>query len=624
MADHGAPKGFLVVGISPRRVLDADYRAFLGLAAEHIAATVAEARAFEGERRRAEALAELDRAKTAFFSNVSHEFRTPLTLMLGPLEELLGKPEGELPADGRALAAVAHRNGLRLLKLVNTLLDFSRIEAGRARASHEPMDLARSTAELASAFRSACERAGLSLDIACETLPEPVWVDRDMWEKVVFNLLSNAFKFTFEGGIAVRLAAAAAGAELRVGDTGVGIPGPELPRVFERFHRVEGQKSRSFEGSGIGLALVRELVRLHGGTIAVDSEAGRGTTFTVAVPFGTAHLPPGGPAARRPCPPPRPARRPTSRRRWGGCRATGARRGRRAATGRSRAAGKASGSCWRTTTPTCASTWRACCPPGVGGRGGRGRASGAGGRPPPQARPRAFRRDDAADGRIRAGCGPAGRPGHAGVPVIILSARAGEEARVGVWQRGADDYLVKPFSAVELVAKISSHLTLSRLRAAELAAMTRLHHLSARPTATSDLSSTLYEVLDAAMELLGAAFGDVQLYDEESATLSITAHRGVSEEFLEHFKMVDAGATSGRRLGSAFGWPRDRRGCRSGPTLRGAPRNSSRYGLSCRHRDAAVRQGQRQTAGHALDAVPATPSPICPRIAHDRPLCAPG
>ena len=133
--DHGTSEGFLVVGTSPRQILDADYRAFLGLAAEQIAATVAEVRAFEGERRRAEALAELDRAKTAFFSNVSHEFRTPLTLMLGPLEQLVGKPEGELPPDGRALAAVAHRNGLRLLKLVNTLLDFSRIEAGRAQAS---------------------------------------------------------------------------------------------------------------------------------------------------------------------------------------------------------------------------------------------------------------------------------------------------------------------------------------------------------------------------------------------------------------------------------------------------------------------------------------------------------
>ena len=194
---QSTPAGFLIVGLSPRRVVDAAYRGSLELVAERIATAVANARAFEGERRRAEALAELDGAKTTFFSNVSHEFRTPLTLLMSPLEELLAKPSDELPADARHLIMLSHRNSLRLLKLVNALLDFSRIEAGRARAFYQPTDLARLTAELASNFHSACERAGLWLDIACPALPEPVYVDRDMWEKIVLNLVSNAFKFTW-------------------------------------------------------------------------------------------------------------------------------------------------------------------------------------------------------------------------------------------------------------------------------------------------------------------------------------------------------------------------------------------------------------------------------------------
>ena len=209
----------------------------------------------------------------------------------------------ELPADASALALVAHRNGLRLLKLVNTVLDFSRLEAGRVQASFEPTDLSRLTAELASNFQSVCDRAGLTLEIDCEPIGEPVYVDRDMWEKIVLNLLSNAFKFTLEGGIAVRLTAREGRAELAVRDTGVGIPASELPRIFERFHRVEGQASRSHEGSGIGLALVRELVRLHAGSVTVESEPGRLSEFIVSVPLGTDHLPAdriGGPVTLSP------------------------------------------------------------------------------------------------------------------------------------------------------------------------------------------------------------------------------------------------------------------------------------------------------------------------------------
>ena len=253
---------------------------------------IANARSYEAERQRAEALAEVDRAKTVFFSNVSHEFRTPLALMLSPLAELSNSLTERLQPDEREQLQLIQRNGLRLQKLVNTLLDFSRIEAGRVQASYEPTDLAAYTAELASTFRSLIERSGITLEIDCPPLPAPVYVDRQMWEKIVFNSLSNAFKFTFAGTIAVRLRSCGDTVELSVRDTGVGIPAAELPRLFERFHRVSGTRSRTYEGSGIGLALVQELVKLHQGTIAVTSLEGAGTCFTISIPTGTAHLPP--------------------------------------------------------------------------------------------------------------------------------------------------------------------------------------------------------------------------------------------------------------------------------------------------------------------------------------------
>jgi signal transduction histidine kinase/PAS domain-containing protein len=282
--------GVLVAGISPRLALNDEYHKFLELAAKQIASAIANAQAYEDERRRAEALAELDRAKTAFFSNVSHEFRTPLTLMLGPIEDVLADAT-TLSAASRDRLEVAQRNALRLLKLVNTLLDFSRIEAGRLTAAYEPTDLAAFTTELASMFRSAVERAGLRLLVDCPPLDAPVYVDREMWEKIVFNLLSNAFKFTFAGEIEIALRQAGAMAELVVRDTGTGIPANELPYIFERFHRVDGAHGRTFEGSGIGLALVLELVKLHSGTVRVTSEVERGSTFVVSIPLGSAHLP---------------------------------------------------------------------------------------------------------------------------------------------------------------------------------------------------------------------------------------------------------------------------------------------------------------------------------------------
>jgi diguanylate cyclase (GGDEF)-like protein/PAS domain S-box-containing protein len=280
--------GVLVAGISRLRGLDATYQSFLAQVAGHVATGIAAAQAHQRQRDRTEALVDLDRARTEFFNNVSHELRTPLTLLLGPLEEALG--EHGLEARQRERLETAQRNAGRLLKLVNTLLDIARIEEGQLPLSYQATDLAALTAELVSGFSAAIAQVGLSLDLDCPPLAGPVYVDREMWEKVVLNLLSNALKFTFDGTIGVSLHARDGQAVLVVSDSGTGIPATELPHLFERFHRVRGATSRTHEGSGIGLALVHDLVRLHGGTVSVTSVVDLGTRFTVTLPLGRDHL----------------------------------------------------------------------------------------------------------------------------------------------------------------------------------------------------------------------------------------------------------------------------------------------------------------------------------------------
>ncbi|WP_434386037.1 ATP-binding protein [Melittangium boletus] len=456
--------GFLCLGLSPRRAVDEGYVQFAERAAAQVARVLSIVESFEVERRRAEALAELDRSKTAFFSNVSHEFRTPLTLMLGPTEDALAAPE---PALTGASLETVHRNALRLLKLVNALLDFSRLEAGRVEAAFVPTDLALLTRELASTFRSAVERAGLRLRVECEPLPEPVYVDADMWEKIVLNLLSNALKFTFVGEIAVTLRAVdAAHVELRVRDTGTGIPPDELPRIFDRFHRVHGSRSRTHEGSGIGLALVRELVALHGGTVRAESQPGEGTTFLLTLPRGHAHLPAERLGAPRP--------RGTSGARayveealrWVDTpsAAPGAAPSAAAAPHVHPTAGARivladdNADMREYVTRLLGATWRV-----------EAVADG-------QAALEAVHREPAelvlsdvmmprldGFGLLRA---LKEDPGTRLIPVILLSARAGEESHVEGMNAGADDYLVKPFSARELLARVGARLEIHRLRAA--------------------------------------------------------------------------------------------------------------------------------------------------------------
>lgn len=426
-------------------------------------------RALETERRRGEALAEVDRAKTLFFSNVSHEFRTPLTLMLGPLEAAIAS--SATPAPVRTHLELAHRNSLRLLKLVNSLLDFSRIEAGRVDISYEATDLDVLTRDLASNFRSAMERAGLVFTMECDEIGEPVYVDREMWEKVVLNLLSNAFKFTLQGSVTVRLRREASDAVLEIADTGVGVSVHELPRLFDRFYRVEGTAGRTQEGSGIGLALVQELVKFHGGTVCATSELGSGTTFRVSVPLGTGHLPPERIKALRSL----------------------------ASTTTGAQAFVEEALRWIPADTSECSPRPQLLADDLGSN--RQLVKAAGARillADDNADMRAYVRDllsanyvveAVADGEQALQAVRRERPdliladimmprldglsflkllrndeSLRDVPVVLLSARAGEEAHVEGLDAGADDYLVKPFSARELLARIGARLELTRMR----------------------------------------------------------------------------------------------------------------------------------------------------------------
>ncbi|GAB3470575.1 hypothetical protein GCM10027321_41120 [Massilia terrae] len=464
---HEHAAAVLISGASPHRALDDSYLSFFNLLADQLQTGISEALAYEVERKRVEALAEIDRAKTTFFSNVSHEFRTPLTLMLGPLEEVLADPA--LRKDTRRHLDLVRRNGVRLLKLVNALLDFSRIEAGRMVAAFEPVDLAAATVELASVFRSAVERAGLAFTVECEPLPEPVFVDRLMWEKIVLNLLSNAFKFTFEGGIALRLAARDGRAELTVSDSGVGIDAANLQRVFERFHRVDGARSRSHEGSGIGLALVRDLVQMHGGEAGIASRLGHGTTVTVTLPFGHAHLP----HEQVTCEP-KPAQSPDSlveayveeAELW-------------LSSGRPDV--QASGHARRGTVFIVDDNadmrdylTRLLAPLHVvrGFVNGREALDAA----------RGWRPDLVVSDvmmPVMGGYEMLAALRHdselASVPVLLLSARAGEDERIAAERAGADGYMEKPFSSRELLAKVDALLLRARLHDIEAAHMRRMN-----------------------------------------------------------------------------------------------------------------------------------------------------
>ncbi len=462
LAGHAVPFGFLVLGINPRLQFDDAYQGFFSLICKQITSHVFTVRALAEEKQRTEALAEMDRAKTAFFSNVSHEFRTPLTLMLGPIEQMLEGRLGELTPELRVETEVVQRNALRLLKLVNALLDFSRIEAGRVEARYEPMDLAAATKDLVSGFRAAIEQAGMQLVIDVAPLPAPVYVDRDMWEKIVLNLLSNAFKYTLQGEIRVSLAVVGKAVELAVADTGTGIAEQDLSRVFERFHRVEAAVGRTYEGTGIGLALVRELAKLHGGSICATSTVGEGSTFTVALPLGSAHLPQDriltGRTSVQP-PDGRPAAFLEEALRWlPDPTAVVAVQPREPGPRKRVLVADDNADMRDYVRRLLAQRYDVT----VANDGQEALALTRRHRPDlvisdimmPVMDGLAFLEALRADPALQT------------TPVILLSARAGEEARASGIETGADDYLTKPFSAKELMARVRTQLHMAEIRRA--------------------------------------------------------------------------------------------------------------------------------------------------------------
>ncbi|MFE4831558.1 SpoIIE family protein phosphatase [Streptomyces sp. NPDC056672] len=502
----GTPYGFMVAGLNRYRSLAEGYRGFVDLVAGHVATGVASARSYQAQQRRAEELAELDRAKTTFFSNISHEFRTPLTLITGPVQELRERL-ADADAEVREELDVIHRNGLRLGKLVNTLLDFSRLEAGRMQASYEPVDLAAVTGELASVFRSAIDKAGLDFHVDCAPLPEPVHIDRGMWEKVILNLLSNALKFTFDGSVRVGVGAVDGVAEVTVEDTGIGVAAEEMARLFERFHRIEKARSRSNEGSGIGLALVKELVGLHGGTITAVSTEGRGTRFTIRLPFGSAHLPAGAVLRETSTDAAPLTADPFVQEalRWlPGEAASSA----PAAPSRTPGPGPGAGSPARVLVADDNADMREYLTRLLRGAGYTVSTVRDGQEALESVRTEApdLVVSDVMMPRLD---GLAlvealrGDPRTASVPVLLLSARAGQEASIEGLQAGADDYLVKPFAAAELLARARANIQLARLRGHHARWRTALVDSLQEAFFVCDEDGTVVEINTAFTDILG-------------------------------------------------------------------------------------------------------------------------
>jgi len=527
------PAGVIVAALNPYRPLDVSYAGFINLVAGQIAASIANAHAYSAEKKRAEALDEIDRAKTAFFSNVSHEFRTPLTLMLGPLHDLLARSQTHLSPTAKEQLDLVSRNGARLLRLVNTLLDFSRLEAGRVQAVYQATDLAGFTSELASVFRSATDKAGLRLVVDCPNLGEPVYVDRDMWEKVVLNLISNAFKFTFEGEIAVSVHRVGNLAELRVRDTGVGIPADAIPKLFERFNRVPNMPSRTHEGSGIGLALVNELVKLHGGSVAAESVVGQGSTFVVRIPFGQTHLASG---------------------QLGGSRslsstAAGAKPFVEEALRWLPDSVAAKGDVFSVHDESLPVP----CPP-LSETAVRARVLVADDNSDMRqylARllSEQYEVETVADGQSALQAARKTPPDlivsdvmmpildgfellnalrrdeqTAAIPVVLLSARAGEESRVEGIKAGADDYLIKPFSARELLARVSGRLEIARLQRDR---ETQLRE--SRAELERRVQERTQDLLNASHELRELSARILQAQDEERRRIARELHDGVGQ-----------------------------------------------------------------------------------------------
>ena len=483
LTDQADALGVLVVGGEPGD----GHREFVGLLGATLSAALANATARRRERGRVAELEELDAAKTDLFANASHELRTPLTLVSAPAEEALADTDEPLPPTQRERIRLVRRNAARLRRLLNNILDVTRISSGGLHADRVATELGRFTREIAASFAPAIERGGLEFDVDCPDLSRMSFVDREMWERIVLNLLSNALKFTLEGRITLRLTGDDQDVRLSVEDTGIGIPEDQVPLLFERFHRVRGNIGRTGEGAGIGLALVNELVALHDGTVSVHSTPGAGSTFEVRLPYGEGAM---SATARQP--------------------------------GWVREVHLAEAFGWLSDTPE---------PP-----------SGPDGGPPvlivednadlrgylirllsPQ-----WTVKSAADGETALALArsekPAlvltdvglpkldglalldelrGDPATRDVPIILLSAQAGAEATADALHAGADDYLVKPFSSVELLARVRSSIELARLRAQQ----SEREVIQARFSEQLAEATDVRDVLSVAAHHLGAPWG---------------------------------------------------------------------------------------------------------------------
>ncbi|GGZ92476.1 histidine kinase [Streptomyces subrutilus] len=485
-------RGVLVLGVSPYLPLDDSLRGFLNLAADHLGAAVADAEAQAAQLLRTERLAELDRAKTRFFTSVSHELRTPLTLIAGPAQDSLADRQHPLPAAQRRRVEIIERNAGRLRRLVDTLLDFSRIQDGRLEPEFAAVDLGALTRGIAQSFAPAMQRAGLRFTVDCPAETGAVRADPELWERIVLNLLSNALKFTREGEVRLSLVPTDETVELRVEDTGIGIAEDELPHVFERFRQARTDGARSHEGSGIGLALVRELAALHDGEARATSRPGRGTTLTVRIP-----------AVRPPAAQPRAAVR--------------------------SAAGDYVAEALQWSAPPTPARSAAAPPPAAGAGTVLVAEDNADLRAyltsllePFYAVELASDGDEALElarslrpDLVLADVMMPGRdgfdllralraePATARTPVVFLSARAGEEAAVEGLAAGADDYLAKPFSSTDLLARIRSNLDLARLRNHESAWRTALVNAMQDGFFVANSELAVIEVNDAFTQLLG-------------------------------------------------------------------------------------------------------------------------
>lgn len=505
-------------------------------------------RAYESERQRADSLVKLDELETQFFANFSHELRTPLTLLLGPLEDLLGKAHGALLPAAEANLRIAHRNALRLLKLVNSMLDFYRLKSGHVQPCYQPTDLPALTAELAGDFSSLCESAGLKLIVNCASFPsgEPTYVDRELWEKVVLNLLSNAVKFTLQGEIELRLESGGGNACLTIRDTGIGIPSEALPHVFERFRHIEN-RGRTHEGAGIGLALVHEFVKVQGGTITVESALDQGTTIKVTLPVDKARLHPddaaGTPASLSAVTPDAFVEEALC---WFPEEPSG--EAQPSHTGEHAPGAERKSAKPRILYADDNSDMRAYVSRLLGQRfevqtvsDGEAALAAARAHPPDLLLSDVMMPKLDGFGLLRAWRSD---PQLRDTPIILLSARAGEESRIEGITSGADDYLIKPFSARELFARVDTHIKVSRMRQQANAAM-RESEERFRNFANTAPAILWLTGPDSACSFVSRGWHDYTGQDEESA-LGFGWIAAVHPEDRENAKRLILEATASR------------------------------------------------------------------------------